>query len=137
MEVKDIMTCSVVSIHPNESVEVAARTMTQYNIGILPVCDGGGKLCGRLQMEDSVVAEQHFLPVHIEHSQRLLKLRLRHIGPVVKEAPVKDDQDPGSGILVRDVSGSALKHPLLFQLHLLNHLLHLQLRRHHLLLLLL
>jgi CBS domain-containing protein len=29
MELKDIMTKAVVSVHPNESVEVAARTMTQ------------------------------------------------------------------------------------------------------------
>lgn len=53
MEIKDIMTRSVVSIHPNESVEVAARTMTQYNIGILPVC-ANGKLCGVLTDRDIV-----------------------------------------------------------------------------------
>lgn len=53
MEIKDIMTRSVVSIHPNESVEVAARTMTQYNIGALPVCKDG-KLCGVLTDRDIV-----------------------------------------------------------------------------------
>jgi len=53
MEIKDIMTRSVVSIHPNESVEVAARTMTQYNIGILPVC-ANGQLCGVLTDRDIV-----------------------------------------------------------------------------------
>ena len=53
MEIKDIMTRSVVSIHPNESVEVAARTMTQYNIGVLPVCKDG-KLCGMLTDRDIV-----------------------------------------------------------------------------------
>ena len=53
MEIKDIMTRSVVSIHPNENVEVAARTMTQYNIGILPVC-ANGKLCGVLTDRDIV-----------------------------------------------------------------------------------
>ena len=53
MEIKDIMTPSVVSIHPNESVEVAARTMTQYNIGALPVCKDG-KLCGMLTDRDIV-----------------------------------------------------------------------------------
>lgn len=53
MEIKDIMTHSVVSIHPNESVEVAARTMTQYNIGALPVCKDG-KLCGMLTDRDIV-----------------------------------------------------------------------------------
>ena len=53
MEIKDMMTRSVVSIHPNESVEVAARTMTQYNIGALPVCKDG-KLCGMLTDRDIV-----------------------------------------------------------------------------------
>ena len=53
MEIKDIMTQSVVSIDPNESVEVAARTMHQYNIGALPVCSNG-KLCGMLTDRDIV-----------------------------------------------------------------------------------
>lgn len=53
MEIKDIMTQSVVSIDPGESVEVAARTMTRHNIGALPVC-AGGKLCGMLTDRDIV-----------------------------------------------------------------------------------
>ena len=53
MEVKDIMTNQVVTVHPGESVEIAARTMTQYNIGALPVCSNG-KLCGMLTDRDIV-----------------------------------------------------------------------------------
>ena len=53
MEIKDILTQSVVSIDPNESVEVAARTMTRHNIGALPVCSNG-KLCGMLTDRDIV-----------------------------------------------------------------------------------
>ena len=53
MEIKDIMTQSVISIDPNESVEVAARTMTRHNIGALPVCTNG-KLCGVLTDRDIV-----------------------------------------------------------------------------------
>ena len=53
MEIKDIMTRSVVSIDPGESVEIAARTMARYNIGALPVCKGG-KLCGILTDRDIV-----------------------------------------------------------------------------------
>ena len=53
MQIKDIMTQSVVSIAPEESVEVAARTMTRHNIGALPVCSGG-KLCGMLTDRDIV-----------------------------------------------------------------------------------
>ena len=53
MEIKDIMTQSVVSIDPGESVEVAARTMSRHNIGALPVCTNG-KLCGMLTDRDIV-----------------------------------------------------------------------------------
>ena len=53
MEIKDIMTRSVVSIDPGESVEVAARTMSRHNIGALPVCSNG-KLCGMLTDRDIV-----------------------------------------------------------------------------------
>ena len=53
MEIKDIMTQSVISVGPLESVEVAARTMEQYNIGALPVISGG-KLCGVLTDRDIV-----------------------------------------------------------------------------------
>lgn len=53
MEIKDIMTQTVVSVHPSESVEVAARTMAQYNVGALPVCVNG-KLCGMLTDRDIV-----------------------------------------------------------------------------------
>ena len=53
MEIKDIMTQTVIAIDPAESVEVAARTMTRYNIGALPVCKNG-KLCGMLTDRDIV-----------------------------------------------------------------------------------
>lgn len=53
MEIKDIMTRAVVSIDPSESVEVAARTMAQHNIGALPVV-AGDKLCGMLTDRDIV-----------------------------------------------------------------------------------
>ena len=53
MEIKDIMTQSVVSIDAGESVEVAARTMKQHNIGALPVVTDG-KLCGMLTDRDIV-----------------------------------------------------------------------------------
>ena len=54
MKVKDVMTQNVVTVAPEESVEVAARTLTQYNIGALPVCGAGGKLCGVVTDRDLV-----------------------------------------------------------------------------------
>ena len=48
------MTKSVIQISPGESAEVAARTLTHYNIGALPVCGGDGKLCGVVTDRDLV-----------------------------------------------------------------------------------
>ena len=55
MKVRDLMTKPAIHISPNESVEVAARTLTQYNIGALPVCGADGKLCGVLTDRDVVI----------------------------------------------------------------------------------
>ena len=55
MKVSDIMTAPAVSIQADESAEIAARTLTQYNIGILPVCDKAGKICGLLTDRDLVI----------------------------------------------------------------------------------
>ncbi len=53
MEIKDIMTKQVITVAPEESVEVAARTMARHNVGALPVCERG-KLCGMLTDRDIV-----------------------------------------------------------------------------------
>ena len=55
MKVRDIMTQNVIGIGPEESAEVAARTLTHYNIGVLPVCSSDGKLCGVLTDRDLVI----------------------------------------------------------------------------------
>lgn len=55
MKVKDIMTRSVIPIDPAETVEVAARTLTHYNIGMLPVCSADGNLCGLVTDRDLVI----------------------------------------------------------------------------------
>ena len=54
MKVRDIMTNPAIHISPAESVEVAARTLAQYNIGILPVCTADGKVCGLVTDRDLV-----------------------------------------------------------------------------------
>ena len=54
MKLRDIMTNSVIRIRPEEPVTVAARALTQYNIGILPVCGSDGKLCGLVTDRDIV-----------------------------------------------------------------------------------
>ena len=55
MKVRELMTPHVIRIHPEEPVAVAARTLTQYNIGALPVCEGDGQLCGVVTDRDLVI----------------------------------------------------------------------------------
>ena len=54
MKLREVMTAPVIRIHPDETVAVAARTLAHYNIGILPVCGGDGKLCGLVTDRDLV-----------------------------------------------------------------------------------
>ena len=54
MKVRDLMTAPVIGIHPEESVEVAARKLANYNVGVLPVCGDRGKLCGVITDRDLV-----------------------------------------------------------------------------------
>lgn len=54
MKVKDIMTSQVIPIHPEETVEVAARKLAHYNIGVLPVCESNGQICGLVTDRDLV-----------------------------------------------------------------------------------
>ena len=54
MKVKDIMTKRVICVGAEETVEVAARTLAQNNIGALPVQGANGKLCGVVTDRDLV-----------------------------------------------------------------------------------
>lgn len=55
MKVSEVMTRDVIPIAPEESAEVAARTLTHYNIGVLPVCSADGRLRGVVTDRDLVV----------------------------------------------------------------------------------
>ena len=54
MKVKEVMTPKVIRISPEETTAVAARTLTHYNIGVLPVCGTDGDICGVLTDRDIV-----------------------------------------------------------------------------------
>ena len=54
MKLREVMTSTVVRIHPDETVAVAARTLAHYNIGILPVCGNDGRVVGLLTDRDLV-----------------------------------------------------------------------------------
>ena len=54
MKVSDVMTGRPIHIHRDETVAVAARTLTHYNIGSVPVCTADGRLCGMVTDRDMV-----------------------------------------------------------------------------------
>lgn len=55
MKVKDCMSRNVVSVGAQEPVSVAARLMSRYNLGVLPVQGENGRLCGVLTDRDVVL----------------------------------------------------------------------------------
>lgn len=55
MKVKEIMSQQVIGIDPEESVAAAARTLSRYNIGILPVMDQKQRLQGLVTDRDLVI----------------------------------------------------------------------------------
>ena len=55
MRVKDCMSRNVVSVGAQEPVSVAARLMSRYNLGFLPVQGENGRLCGVLTDRDVVL----------------------------------------------------------------------------------
>lgn len=54
MKVRELMTSPAIRISQDETVEVAARTLTHYNIGALPVCGSDGRVCGLVTDRDLV-----------------------------------------------------------------------------------
>lgn len=54
MKVRELMTSRVIRIAPEENAAVAARTLTHYNVGALPVCGPDGHLCGMVTDRDIV-----------------------------------------------------------------------------------
>ena len=55
MHLSDIMTPAPITVSPTESVALAARTLTHYNIGALPVCRPDGTLQGLVTDRDLVI----------------------------------------------------------------------------------
>lgn len=55
MKVRDVMSRQVVRIGAEEPAEVAARTLTHYNLGALPVCGNDGRVCGMVTDRDLVI----------------------------------------------------------------------------------
>ena len=104
--VRDVMTTDVLSFAPDESVESAARRLTERRLGGGPVVDAEGHVLGLLEDDDLIVqdAKLHFptvitvLGAYIElpSSQRHFEEDLRKaVGASV--ADVMDDKAPTCG----------------------------------------
>ena len=55
MQVRDLMSQSVVSITPTESAALAARLLSRHNVGSLPVCGDDGRLKGIVTDRDIIL----------------------------------------------------------------------------------
>ena len=88
MKVRELMTKQVIRIHPEEPVEVAARTLKQYNIGALPVCGRDGQVYGMVTDRDLVTR-----CMAAGRSATELKVRDVMTGRVVS---VRPDMDTGA-----------------------------------------
>lgn len=54
MQIRDLMSSSVVSITPTESAALASRLLSRHNLGSLPVCSSDGTLRGIVTDRDII-----------------------------------------------------------------------------------
>lgn len=109
MQIRELMSTSVVSITPEESAALAARLLTRHNLGMLPVCGQDGRLVGvvtdrdivtrclaagqdpsRVPVEDIMTRELETLSPQEEGEQALERMsgcQVRRL-PVVEEGKV-------------------------------------------------
>lgn len=55
MLVKDLMTPDPLAVSPDAPVSAAARLLSKYNVGVLPVAGSGKQLCGLVTDRDIVL----------------------------------------------------------------------------------
>lgn len=55
MKVKDVCSCSTITVTPQDTVATAAKKMAKHNVGALPVVDYGGKAIGMITDRDITI----------------------------------------------------------------------------------
>ena len=81
MKVQDLMTDKIITVSQEEPVSAAARLLSRYNIGSLPVCGRDGRLRGLLTDRDIVLrcvaAEEDAAEVKVSEvmTRRLVSVR--------------------------------------------------------------
>ena len=96
MKVQEIMSTQVVRIGADEPVEVAARTLAHYNVGILPVCGADGRVCGLVTDRDLVTR-----CMALGRAAGEVKVRQVMTGRVIAAAPDMD-AEVAAGIMGRE-----------------------------------
>src|SRR5919106_3932446 len=87
--VSEVMTRDVVTLRPDQSVEEAADTLAEHQIGAAPVVDDEGKIVGLLRDEDLIVSEARLhVPTVISFlgADIVLPSSLRHFEHELKKA---------------------------------------------------
>lgn len=96
MQIREVMTGNVISIAPEESVCVAARSLSRHNLGSLPVCTADGRLRGMVTDRDivlrSVAAEEDAA------SQTVREIMTRRLITVTPEDPAEQ----AAGLMARE-----------------------------------
>ena len=96
MKIRDVMTGQVIAIGPEETVSVAARSLSRNNIGSLPVCTADGKLRGMVTDRDivlrSVAANED---AGQQTVREIMTRRLVTVGP-------EDGAEQAAGLMARE-----------------------------------
>jgi CBS domain-containing protein len=105
---RDVMTTSVVSVAPTDSVDEAARLLTFHDISGLPVCDPGGHVLGVVSEADLIgksgatVGEVMTAPaVTVSESTGLEQVAHQLTEQRIRRLPVVDGRGVLAGIVSR------------------------------------
>jgi CBS domain-containing protein len=104
---RDVMTTSVISTSPQESVDDAARLLTFHDVSGLPVCEGG-RVVGVVSEADligktgSIVGEVMTTPATtVSESTRLKDVAEQLVQQRIRRVPVVDAQGQLVGVVSR------------------------------------
>ncbi len=96
MKIRDVMSGQIIAIGPEETVSVAARSLSRNNIGSLPVCTADGKLRGMVTDRDivlrSVAADED---AGQQTVREIMTRRLITVGP-------EDGAELAAGLMARE-----------------------------------
>ena len=91
MQIKDVMSKKLITVSPDENLAVAARLLSRYNIGALPVCGKDGKLKGLVTDRDIVL--RCVATEDDANSVKVSEIMTRRVISVKPDEPIKVASD--------------------------------------------